>query len=253
MPVVVPGTPVATTTLGTAGNPSVSSFARWTLDVDEICRAAADRVTGSAQTKGYELKSARRALQFVFQRLMLRGVNLWTVDLKTIDLAASQTLPIALGDDTIDMLETVARDTNQTTASDIPLGRMARGEYQNLPDKTTSGFPTNFYLDRERDAPELYVWPVPDKAGYQLRYYAIQKMRDVDTMVDNVDAPVRWLPCITAGVAWYMSLDRQAGVDIAERQEFERMFNDEFMEAASEDRDNVPVRVVADMSAYARR
>ena len=249
MPVVIPGG--SGSGLGTSDNPSIASAAQWTLDVDEICQAAFRRV-GGEQTKAYELKSAKDALQFVFQRFMLRGVNLWTLELETLTLAANQTMPISLGFDTVDILEAVYRDTTQTTVSDIPVQRLSRGQYQNLPDKTTTSFPTSLYLDRQRDAPNLYVWPVPDRAGYEIRYWAIKKIRDITSMVDNVDAPVRWIPAIVAGLAWYLSLERRGQLSIEDRQELKAEFEQEFAEAAGEDRDNVPLRATVDLSCYGR-
>ena len=250
MPVVLPGGGVAANP-GTASQPEISTNAEWTLDVDEICRAAFARI-GGEQTVGYELKSARQALQFVFQRIMLRGVNLWTLELEVLALDAGQAVPITLGYDTVDILEAVYRDTTQTTVSDIPTQRIARSDYHHLPDKTTTGFPTLLAIDRQRDAPLLYVWPIPDKAGYQLRYWKVKRIRDIDSFVDNVDAPVRWIPTLVAGVAWYMSLERRAEMTMQDRQELKVKFETEFSEAWGEDRDNVPLRVVADLSAYAR-
>ena len=249
MPVVIPGSSSAG--LGTSDNPAVQSGARWTLDVDEICQAAFRRI-GGEQTKAYELRGARDALQFVFQRFMLRGVNLWTLELETVTLEADQTLPIRLDYDTVDILEAVYRDTQQTTVTDIPVQRLSRDEYHHLPDKETTGFPTSLYIDRERDAPDLYVWPVPSRAGYQLRFYGIKKIRDIGTMIDNVDAPVRWIPCIVAGLAWYLSMERRATISIEDRQELKANFEEEFREASGEDRDNVPLRAIVDLSCYGR-
>jgi hypothetical protein len=249
MPVVIPGGSGAG--LGTSDNPSVATSARWTLDVDEICQAAFRRV-GGEQTKAYELRSARDALQFVFQRFMLRGVNLWTLEQTTVTLAAGQAMPIRLAFDTTDIVEAVYRDTQQTTVSDIAVQRLSRGEYHYLPDKTTQGFPTSLYIDRQRDAPELYVWPVPNRAGYELRFWAIKKIRDITSMVDNVDAPVRWIPAIVAGLAWYLSLERRGTLTIDDRQELKAEFEQEFAEAMGEDRDNVPIRAVVDLSCYGR-
>lgn len=250
MPFVLPGS-AGGSVPGTSSNPVVSSAAQWTLDVDEICQAAFRRI-GGEQTKAYELRSAREALQFVFQRLMLRGVNLWTLELATISLSANQSLPITLAYDTVDILDPVYRDTQQATVTDVSVNRMARDEYQALPDKTTQGAPTSLYLDRQRDAPQLYVWPVPNRTGYEIRYWRIRKIRDIDTMVDNVDAPVRWLPTLVAGVAWYMALERRDAISIDERQELKAEFEAEFREAAGEDRENVPLTVSVDLSCYGR-
>jgi len=249
MPGIIPGG--TSSRAGTRDNPTVPVSARWTLDVDEICQAAFRRV-GGEQTKGYELRSARDALQFLFQRFMLRGVNLWTLEYTTVTLAANQTLPIRLDFDTVDILEAVYRDTLPASASDIAIQRMSRDQYTFLPDKATRGFPTSIYIDRERDAPELYVWPVPNRAGYELRFWAVKKLRDISTMVDNVDAPVRWIPTIVAGLAWYLSMERRDIISIEDRMEMKRNFDEEFAEAAGEDRDRSPLRVEVDLSCYGR-
>lgn len=251
MPVIIPGGVGGAIPPGTANNPSVPASAGWTLDVDEICQAAFRRV-GGEQTKAAELKSAKDALQFVFQKFMLRGVNLWTMRQQTVTLEANQALPIRLPFDTVDIMEAVYRDTQQTTVSDIAVQRLSRDEYHYLPDKTTKGFPTSLYIDRQRDAPQLYVWPVPNRAGYQLRFWSIKKIRDINTMVDNVDAPVRWIPTIVAGLAWYLSMERRDVISIDDRQELKANFDEEFREAAGEDRDNVPLAALVDLSCYGR-
>jgi hypothetical protein len=130
--------------------------------------------------------------------------------------------------------------------------RLSRDQYQNLPDKTTKGFPTSIYIDRQRDSPRLYVWPVPNRDGYQIRFWAIKKIRDIRTMVDNVDAPVRWIPTIVAGLAWYLSMERRGDLSIQDRQELKAEFEQEFAEAAGEDRNNVPLRTTVDLSCYGR-
>ena len=47
-----------------------------------------------------------------------------------------------------------------TSSIDLPMHEMTRQEYHRLPVKTTTGTPTNFYFDPQRDVGTLYIWPV---------------------------------------------------------------------------------------------
>ena len=64
----------------------------------------------------------------------------------------------------IDVIQSICRmPTGQGTASqaDLTMDRVSREYYNNIPNKLTTGQPTQYYIDRQI-TPVLYVWPAPD-------------------------------------------------------------------------------------------
>ena len=64
-----------------------------------------------------------------------------------------------LNADVIDILSLVVR----RDGTDYSLERISRDAYLNIPTKTTTGRPTQFFLDRQI-TPNLKLWPLPDNS-----------------------------------------------------------------------------------------
>ena len=124
----------------------------FTLDVADIIEEAYERCGLELRT-GYEADTARRSLNLMFADWANRGVNLWTVKLGTLSLV-SGTATYALSDTIADLLEVVVR----RSGTDFEVQRISRGEYQNQPNKTTTGRPSSFYFNRQTTATHLTNW-----------------------------------------------------------------------------------------------
>jgi hypothetical protein len=119
-----------------------------------------------------------------------------------------------------------------------------------MPDKATRGQPIMFFADRQRAAPVLYLWPTPDRV-YTFAYWRQKAFRDVGTMVDHLDIPVRFTNVLIAGVAYYLSLTR-ADVSPEVRATVKQAFAEETTEMLAEDRDRTPLSISIDLSGYYR-
>lgn len=75
---------------------------------------------------------------------------------------------------------------------DVPMTRMSRKTYNALPNKTNTGYPTNYFYDRQRDSGTLYVWPSPDSTAGTFKYTYRRRIMDTDAGVDNLDVPPEW-------------------------------------------------------------
>jgi hypothetical protein len=118
------------------------------------------------------------------------GYNLWTYTSGSLALttAASYTLSPARP---LRILN--ARFKESATASEIPMWRMTRDEYDELPNKTTTGTPTQFYYDKQREAAKLYIWPVLSSATAQTIEYTYEReLEDLTATSDIVDVPGEW-------------------------------------------------------------
>lgn len=229
---------------------SVPSTAAFQMDVDEVISAAMERLRQKIDA-GYDIIVARRAIQFVFAHLSTRGINLGTLEKQTLTLVEDQ-VAYTLESDTQDIMRGMTyRNTADGVPTDIGVTRISQDEYQHIPDKTSRGIPNQYYLDRQRDAPVLYIWQAPDRDTYRLDFYRQRRFRDVGNMSDNLDVPTKHLGLMTAGVAHYI------GMNIPEltpehRAELKQTWMDELDIILAEDRDNTPLRIQPDLSIYAR-
>ena len=209
----------------------------FTLDVAEIVEEAYERCGMEVRT-GYDSRTARRSLNLMFADWANRGVNLWTVKSGTINLVAVTT-EYTLTEDVVDILEVVIR----RDGTDFQADRISRSEYQNIPNKSTTGRPSQVYFNRQT-APKVNVWPAPENSTDVIRYYYVQRIEDADAAVNNVDAPFRFLPCMVAGLAYYMAVKRAPD----RVQLLKAIYEEEFQRAADEDEDRVALKLTPSIS-----
>ena len=206
------------------------------LDVAEIIEEAYERCGLELRT-GYEARSARRSMNLMFADWANRGLNLWTVKQGTQALTQG-TATYAFTADYTDLLDVIIR----RSGTDFELSRMSRSEYLNTPNKTTQGRPSQFYYNRQV-SPEVTLWPTPENSTDTLVYYYVQRIEDVDALVNTADAPFRFLPCIVAGLAYYTAMKKAP-----ERvQLLKAVYEEEFQRAADEDEDRVALKLQPSM------
>lgn len=216
---------------------SYSGSRDFTLDVTEIVEEAYERCGLEVRT-GYDAKTARRSLNLMFADWANRGLNLWTVKQGTITLTQGQAQE-TLTQDVVDILEVVLR----RDGTDYELDRISRGDYMTLPNKTTQGRPSQYYFDRQI-SPVMNLWAVPENSTDQVVYYYVQRIQDADKLTNITDAPFRFLPCMVAGLAYYMAVKRAP-----ERvQMLKSIYEEEFQRAADEDENRTPLKLQPSMS-----
>jgi len=210
------------------------------LDVADIIEEAYERCGLEVRT-GYDAKTARRSLNIMFSEWANRGVNLWTVKQATLTLisgTATYNSGNGLASPMSDILEVALR----RSGTDYEVDRISRGEYLNVPNKSTTGRPSQFYFNRQT-SPELVVWPTPENSTDELVYYYITRIEDADTSQNTTDVPYRFLPCMIAGLAYYLSMKKAP-----ERvQLLKAVYEEEFQRAADEDEDRVSLKLQPDI------
>lgn len=99
---------------------------------------------------------------------------------------------------------TVPMDIEQiriTRTNDLEMTRMSRPDYFSIPTKTTQGYPTQYYYDRQRDSGTLYIWPTADATLGTLKFTYRRRIMDMDASGNNFDLPQEWYLAITHGLA----------------------------------------------------
>ena len=207
-------------------------------DVEEIITEAYERCGIDNQTRtGYQAETARRSLNLLFSEWANRGINYWAVQNNTLALTqgtSTYTLPAG----TIDLIDVVIRETTGGTSTDTIVQRISISEYNQLPNKSDTGKPSQYMLDKQY-TPVMYLWQVPDTNSYSLVYWSINQLEDVTASNQDADIPYRWSDCICAGLASKLALKYQPDKFNLLNQVYERAF--EF--AASTDNDGVTLRV----------
>jgi hypothetical protein len=134
----------------------------------------------------------------------------------------------------VDILEMVLR----RDGTDYEVERISRGEYLTFPNKTAQGRPSQFYFDRQIQ-PVITLWQPPENSTDILVFYYVRRIQDADTLVNTTDMPFRFYPCMVAGLAYYLAMKRAP-----ERlQILKAVYEEEFMRAAEEDEDRVPLKL----------
>lgn len=165
-------------------------------DVDEIIVEAWERCGIDAQQlTGYQVRLSRRSLNIMFADWATRGINYWTTVETTLALTASDnTYTLAVG--TVDILSAVVR----RSSTDTTMTRMALTDYNALPNKTTTGRPTQFFFDRQY-TPQIYLWPTPENSTDTIVYWALMQIEDITSSNEDTDIPYRWTDAMAAGLA----------------------------------------------------
>ena len=224
---------MANTTSGTA------TFDK-TFAIDEIIEEAYERI-GMQGVSGNQLRAARRSLNIMFQEWGNRGLHYWEVANNSITLVADQA--------TYTMFRSTADGTSSTTAVygaddvleasyrnsnvDTPLTKIARSAYQALSNKTATGVPSQYFVQRliDRVTITLYLTPGSSEAGKFINYYYVKRIQDVGDYTNATDLPYRFVPCMCSGLAFYLSQKFKPQMV----QQMKLLYEDELQRALSED------------------
>jgi len=221
---------------------ATSGTSSFNLDLTEIVEEAFERV-GSELRTGYDLKTARRSLNLMFADWANRGINMWTFEQGSISLVAGQAT-YNLPADTVDLLEHVIRTGagSASTQADLTITRISVSTYATIPNKLQQARPIQVWIER-LNTPRITVWPVPDDSQpYTFVYWRMKRIQDAGNGVNTMDMPFRFIPCMVAGLAYYLALKVDGG---AERLPILKQQYDEAWQLASdEDREKASVRFV---------
>ena len=221
---------------------TTSGTSTFNLDLSEIVEEAFERC-GSELRTGYDLKTARRSLNLMFADWANRGINMWTFEQGTQTLTPG-TATYALPADTVDLMEHVIRTGagNAATQADLTITRISVSTYATIPNKLQQGRPIQIWIER-LNTPQFTVWPVPDSSQtYQLIYWRLRRIQDAGNGTNTMDMPFRFIPCMVAGLAYYLSMKITGAAD--RMQTLKAQYDEAWALAAEEDREKAAVRFV---------
>jgi len=291
-----------------------------TFSIDEIIEESYNRL-GQFDMSGYNLKTARRSLNIMFQEWGNRGLHFWEVantniTLETnkneykifratsdgnsngvtstltaaiatttatagITIASKNRMPdsgtINVGSENISYtgfnsleLTGVTRGVNGTTAAthsdgaaitnfvnqateilecsfrnssnvDSPLEKINRSQYQALSNKTSTGQPSQYFVQRFIDhiLITIYLTPSSTQNGDVINFYYEKRIQDAGAYSNATDVPYRFVPCMVAGLSYYLAM-KYAQPRI---QELKLIYEDELARALEEDGSSTSVYI----------
>jgi len=220
-----------------------------TFSIDEIIEEAFERL-GIQDVTGYHLKSSRRSLNIMLQEWGNRGIHYWEIADTNIDLIEGQveykffrassdgTSAVTTPTNGIygmsDVLEAQLRSNRtQTTQSDSPMTKVDRSTYAAFSNKLSKGTPNQYWVQRFIDHVSISVYPTPDStsASKDMHIYYIKRIQDIGAYTNATDLPFRFVPCMVAGLAYYLSMKYAPQLI----QGMKLVYEDEFQRALKED------------------
>ena len=194
-----------------------------TFSIEEIIEDAFERI-GLQGVSGYQLKSARRSLNILFQEWGNRGIHYWEIGETNLDLIEGQSdydfldqvmmaqvlqrLPQQVCLVYLMYLEAQLRNNRtQTTQSDSPMTKVDRSTYAGFSNKLSKGTPNQYWVERFIDKVRIHIYPTPDStnASKDMHFYFIKRIQDVGDYTNATDVPFRFVPCMTSGLAFYLA------------------------------------------------
>lgn len=110
--------------------------------------------------------------------------------------------------------------------------------------QTTPAVGTPVYVN---NTPRITVWPTPDQGVvgtpyYQFVYWRMRRVEDAGGGVNVMDVPFRFIPCMVAGLSYYMALKVPNALD--RLPVLKQQYDEAWDLAAQEDQERAAVRFV---------
>ncbi len=174
------------------------------------------------------------------------GPNWWATDTTTTALVQG-TATYTLNANTIQIVQAYITIGSGSSAYDRVIGPMSTADYMALSQKTQQGVPTTFWFDRQI-TPQVTLWPVPDGSStYTLSLRRWRQLQDT-TIPSGVqpEIPWRFLDVFVWGLA-----ARLAWIYMPEKaQSVEMRAEKAWAQAATNDEENVPIRITPGLQSY---
>ena len=229
-----------------------------TYAIDDIIMDAYERI-GLVGSSGNQIRSAKRSLNILFQEWVNRGLHYWEVGSTNVTLTEgtdTYTFYRSSGDGTsspcvndsnvadtsiygfADISQCSFRQYNNSsggTQADTTMTKIDRSTYAGYGDKKTKSTPSNFWVQRFIDKITLTIYPTANASAAgsanKLHIFFTKRIEDAGVFTNASQVPYRFVPCMTAGLAFYLSQKFAP----QRSQEMKLYYEDELARALKED------------------
>ena len=229
-----------------------------TYAIDDIITDAYERI-GLVGSSGNQIHSSRRSLNILFQEWGNRGLHYLDVGSTNVTITEgtdTYTFYRATGDGTssacvddsgsadtsiygfADIPQCSFRQYNNNsggTQADTTMTKIDRSTYAGYANKKTKSTPSNFWVQRFIDKITLTIYPTANASAAgstnKLHIFFTKRIEDAGVFTNASQVPYRFVPCMTAGLAFYLSQKFAP----QRSQEMKLYYEDELARALKED------------------
>lgn len=163
-----------------------------------------------AQDAAPLIAHANDCLNALVKSMDADGIMTWRVQRRTLTTIAGQA-SYAIANDVYD-IDQPGRYTISGQTAGNQVMPMSRDEYMVVGDRTLTGVPIQYLVEKTLDASGLQLctltfYPVPASSGDTFEYTAVVKARDQTTDADTLDVPQLWVRCLMYGLAADLAYD----------------------------------------------
>ncbi len=177
---------------------STSGSSDWTLTARDVVTYALRklRVVSVAETPAAEdMVVGLQSLNAMLKGWQMTGPHLWRETLGSLALTTASSFSVPTP-------YRIISARFRQSGRDLPMEVLTREEYLEIPLKTSTGIPTQYYFDVQRDGGTLYIWPVmASVSGETVEYSYQRRFEDVDDPDDDLDIPQEWLETVGYALA----------------------------------------------------
>jgi hypothetical protein len=183
-----------------------------------------------------------RPIQVWYQRLDGQVATTTSTFVSQDLTAATITLNSVVGLPAIGYVDIVATGGTETVFYNYISGNTLSNVFR-AQNGTTQQTPTAGNPIRINNTPRVTVWPTPDGSQtYQFVYWRMRRVQDAGGGVNVMDVPFRFVPCMAAGLAYYIALKVPGGMD--RLAVLKQQYDEAWMSAADEDQERAALRLV---------
>jgi len=142
----------------------------------------------------------------------------------------------------VNMASDLLESSYRTAANvDSPLSKVNRSQYSAFSNKTSTGQPSQYWVQRfiDRVTVTLYLTPGTSQVGDYVFFYYLQRLQDAGKYTNEADVVNRFVPCMCAGLAYYVSQKKAP----QRTQEMKLLYEDELQRALAEDGSSASVYI----------
>ncbi len=223
---------------------ATSGTATWSPSIIEMLQEAYERA-GLEMRSGYDVTTGRRSFQLLMVEFASMQLNMWSEESVSLTLTPSTT-SYSLPADTVDVIEGTIRLNagNVATQSDMVISRTSMFDYIAIPNKLTTGQPTQYAIERGVSTPTIYFYPTPDASQtYTFFYRKLRRLQEVGTTgLITADVPFRFYDAVIAGLAYRIASKRREAMALV--PQLKAQYDEALLLAQDEDRDRASIMLV---------
>lgn len=175
-----------------------SGITAWSLTALQVMTAAAQEIGvigAGEELSADDASDCLLRLNMFLKALQIEGLSFGEATTTATITANVASVALAAGVRYVNGVRVVVSATNER-----PLGYWNRAQYYSIPNRTASGSPTVYYIEKGVSANTLYVWPVPTaNTTVKLDYSRI--IETVTATTETLDVPQEWQGMLIKGLA----------------------------------------------------